>query len=316
MAQYTHLTRQEIEVVSKDFAIHNILSFEVLSGGSENTNYLIKAENGKYVLSICEQKTAEKAKELAHLLEHLEKYHFETSKIVFNTKGEPIVLWKGKPVMIKQFIEGKIQKDLSPHLLKLIGRELAKLHKIDAPEYLPKQLNYGKEQFVNVEKYAANSTFDVWLKEKLDYISPYFKMDLPKALIHSDVFFDNVIISDDERSIVIMDFEEATYYYRVFDIGMMIIGICGEGKMINLDKARFLLEGYQEEIQLLDTEVKALKAFTIYAGASMTFWRHMNFNYTKPDPKLSDHYLGLKVLVDYVVEQADDCFSNLLGKNT
>jgi len=308
MAQYTHITRPEIETILRDFAIQNITSFEILSGGSENTNYLIQTEKGKYVLSICEQKTVKRAKELAHLLEHLAKHHFETSKVVHTLNNEPIVLWKDKPLMVKKFIEGKIQKDLSPSLLKLVGTELAKLHKIDAPEYLPKQLDYGKEQFVKVEKYAANSLFDVWLKEKLAYVSPYFTMDLPKAFIHSDVFCDNIIISEEESTVVIMDFEEAAYYYRIFDIGMTIIGVCGEEKTINLDKAKYLLEGYQAELSLLEIELKALKAFTIYAGAAMTFWRHQNFNYTKPDPKLANHYLGLKVLTDYMAEQADDCF--------
>jgi len=312
MARYTSLTTNEIQAILANYTINNISSFKVLSGGSENTNYLINAENDKYVLTICEQKSDTKARELAHLLEHLEKHDFETSKIIRNTSNEPITLWKGRPIIIKKFIDGKILKDLPHHLIELIGRELGKLHKIEAPEYLPKQVGYGKEQFVNVEKYAANSLFDIWLKEKLKYVSPYFSSNLPKALIHSDVFCDNVIISEDESSVIIIDFEDSAYYYRVFDIGMMIIGICGEEKTVNFEKVRYILKGYRQEIQLLDIELNALQAFTVYAGASMTFWRHLNFNYTKPDSKLSNHYLGLQVLTDYVEEQPADWFLKLV----
>jgi len=315
MAQYTSLTMHEIEAILANFSINNISSFKVLSGGSENTSYLINAKNDKYVLTICEQKSDKEARELAHLLMHLEKHDFETSKIIRNTNNEPVTLWKGRPIMIKKFIEGKILKDLPHHLIELIGRELGKLHKIEAPEYLPNQVGYGKEQFVNVEKYAANSLFANWLKEKLKYVSPYFSSNLPKAFIHSDVFWDNVIISEDESSITIMDFEDSAYYFRVFDIGMMIIGICGEGKTVNFEKARYILKGYRQEIQLLDIELNALQAFTVYAGAAMTFWRHINFNYTKPDSKLSNHYLGLKVLTDYVEEQSADCFLKLVKNN-
>jgi homoserine kinase type II len=314
VAHYTSLTRHEIEAISANYAINNISSFKVLSGGSENTNYLINAENGKYVLTICEQKTEEKARELAHLLEHLENRRFQTSKIIRNTNNEPLTLWKGRPIMIKGFIEGKTLNSLPHHLIELVGKELGKLHKIEAPEFLPKQVNYGKEQFVNVEKYAANSLFDIWLKEKLEYVLPYFASNLPKAFIHSDVFNDNVIISEDEGSVMIMDFEESAYYYRIFDIGMMIIGICGEGKTVNLEKASYILKGYRQEIQLLDVEINALQAFTVYAGAAMTFWRHINFNYYKPDSKLSNHYLGLKVLADFVEEQSADSFLKLIKK--
>jgi Ser/Thr protein kinase RdoA (MazF antagonist) len=90
---------------------------------------------------------------------------------------------------------------------------------------------------------------------------------------------------------------------------MMIIGMCGEGETINLGKARHLLEGYQSETQLLEEELNSLKAFTIYAGATMSFWRHQNFNYLKPDPHMFDHYLGLKNLVDFMMRQSDDCFT-------
>ena len=150
MAQYSSLARHEIEVISANFNIKDISSFRVLSGGSENTNYLINAENGKYVLTICEQKTPEQSGELAHLLEHLEKHRFKTSRIIRSMKNEPLILWKGKPILIKEFVKGKILDDLPRHLIELAGRELGKLHKIEAPEYLPRQLSFGKEQFVNV----------------------------------------------------------------------------------------------------------------------------------------------------------------------
>jgi len=312
MEQSTSLNEIEIRGILAKFDIHNISSFELLSGGSENTNYLVKSENRKYVLCIFEQKTEKNAKDLAHLLKHLEINNFNTSKLIYNSDSESVIIWKDKPIIIKTFIKGEIRKDLPPYLLKLIGKELAKLHQINTPEYLPNQLNYGKEQFANVKKYSANSEFDIWLKNILEYISPYLKLNLPKSIIHSDVFWDNVIIGEDDNTATIIDFEEAVNYYRLFDIGMTIIGTCGEEKIINMEKIKHLLDGYQSEIQLLDDEINSLKAFTIYAGASMTFWRHQNFNYVKPNTEMSNHYIKLKVLVDDIVKQPDDCFVRLI----
>ena len=312
MEQSTELNEIEIREILAKFDIHNISSFELLSGGSENTNYLVKSENSKYVLCIFEQKTEKNAKELAHLLKHLEINNLNTSKLIYTSDSESVIIWNNKPIIIKTFIEGKIRKDFPPHLLKLIGKELAKLHQINVPEYLPKQLNYGKEQFSNLRKYSANSEFDIWLKNIIKYISPYLKLNLPKSIIHSDVFWDNVIVGENDNSATIIDFEESVNYYRLFDIGMTIIGICGEEKVINMEKTKHLLDGYQSEIQLLEEEINSLKAFTIYAGASMTFWRHQNFNYVKPNTKMSNHYMKLKVLVDDIVKQADDCFVRLI----
>ncbi|MFT6336418.1 MAG: homoserine kinase type II [Halioglobus sp.] len=315
MQQYTRLNEKEIRAIFAQFDIHNVLSFELLRGGSENTNYLVKSENGKYVLCVFEQKTEKNVKELTHLLKHLEINSFNTSKVFYTTDSESVIISKDKPIIIKAFIEGVIRKDLPPYMLKSIGKELAKLHQINAPEYIPKQLGYGKEQFVNVKTYAANSEFDIWLNNILENFSPYLKLNLPKSLIHSDVFWDNVIIDEDDNTTTIIDFEEAANYYRIFDIGMTIIGICGEREVVNLKKVKHLLDGYLSEVKLLEDEINSLKAFTIYAGASMTFWRYQNFNYIKPDIKMSNHYMGLKVLVDDLIKQPDDCFVELLKNN-
>lgn len=308
MEHYTRLNKEEIAIVLEQFEIGPVTSFKLLVGGYENTNYLVNSESEKYILCICEQKSEQEAEELARLLMYLEEQKFNTSKVIPGTNGELIIIWKDKPVMIRTFIEGDVIEDLSPHLLKLIGKEVAKLHHINAPDNLPKQLNYGKEQFANIKKYAANSEFDRWLEMVLEYIAPYFVLDLPKSLIHSDIFWDNVIISEDEDKASIMDFEESIYYYRVFDIGMTIIGTCADGEIINLEKAQHFLNAYQSQSPLTTDEINSLKAFTIYAGASMTYWRYENFNHVKPDPKMYKHYLGLKVLVDNVFELDDDCF--------
>lgn len=311
-APYTRLTEIDIATILQQFEIGPVTSFQLLTGGYENTNYLIETTHKKYVLGLFEQKSEQEVEKLARLLLHLEAQKLTTSKIISSSTNELFIIWKNNPIMMRTFIEGKVIEDLSPNLLTLIGKEVAKLHQIKAPEYLPKRLNYGKEQFVNIKKYAVNADFDTWLKKVLDYIAPYFALDLPKSLIHSDIFWDNVIIDNQETSAFIMDFEESTYYYRVFDLGMSIIGLCAEGERINLEKAKHFLKAYQSEIQLTKEEIIALKAFTIYAGASMTYWRYINFNHTKPDPTMYHHYLGLKVLVDHVFKLDDACFAQLM----
>lgn len=45
------------------------------------------------------------------------------------------------------------------------------------------------EQFENVKQYAANTEFDIWIEGNLEYISPYFELNLPKSVIQTDVFF-------------------------------------------------------------------------------------------------------------------------------
>ena len=48
MAQYTTLTKNDIDGIAVNFSVSKINSFNILSGGSENTNYLLNAEKEKY----------------------------------------------------------------------------------------------------------------------------------------------------------------------------------------------------------------------------------------------------------------------------
>jgi len=309
MTYYTALNEGDIQIILNYYTNDKVRSFKVLSGGSENTNYLVNTENQDFVLTVCEQKSLEEAKNLACLLEYLHDNNFATSKVQ-KTKSERFIeIWNDKPIMLKQFIKGHIIQDFPDNLLFYLGKELAKLHQIKAPNYIPQTLNYGNiNRFDEVKSYAPGSYFYTWIKDTKRYIEKHISADLPKTLIHSDIFSSNVIVDKELKHATIMDFEEACHYYRVFDIGMMIVGTCSDQKTINLNKLTFLLDGYQQESTLLEIEKKALKAFTVYAAATTAFWRHHNFNYVNIIPEKKDHYMEMKLLADAVMNLPDSCF--------
>lgn len=311
MAQYTTLTKKDVETILTPYGVKQILSFKILTGGSENTNYQVQTHGRALVVTICELKTKKNATELGLLLEHLANSNFETSKIIRTLDNNLLTSWQGKPIMVKSFVKGAIIERLPNDLITLVGAQLGKLHKVAAPKYLQNHANFGKQEFSNVKKYAPNSLFDTWLSQNLEYIQPFISSKLPQGLIHADVFSNNVVVNKPKNTVVIMDFEEAVKYYRVYDIGMTIIGICGEGVTINFERVRALLKGYQKELKLLDIELNALQGFTVYAGSAMTFWRHSHFNFIKPDPDFFDHYKTLQALTDFVKQQPADCFIKL-----
>lgn len=312
MSHYSVLNTSDIIEIINQYEILNLESYVLLSGGSENTNYLVRAENKQFVLTICEQKSLEDSMNLAYLLEHLAKHNFETSKVVRSVSEELIATWNGKPVMLKIFLNGEIMDNLPNPIIENLGIEIGKLHLIAPPSYLPKVLSYGQEYFHEARQYAPDSSFEKWITEIHNYLCPYFTNDLPKALIHSDIFYSNVIVSQNRQSACIMDFEEAANYYRIFDIGMTIVGLCSEMGKVNLEKMGHLLKGYQQIIELHEAEKIALQAFTVYAAAAMTFWRHRNFNHTNPNPVMYNHYLGLKVIADFVKNLPEEVFLDFL----
>lgn len=309
MAQYTTLKHQDINSILALYNNDIVKSYIILSGGSENTNYLVTTNNSKFVLTVCEHKSLKAAIELTKLLNHLANHNFSTSKVLSSIKNKPIITWNNKPVMLKEYIEGKIMKNLPSHLLESIGKTLAELHQIKAPNYVSNVISYGKEKFREVAAYDSKSTFRKWLEEIHKYVLKKTPKALPKALIHSDLFYNNVIINNSESQATIMDFEEASYYYRVFDIGMAIVGLCSENAILDLQKAQCILKGYQDKNKLKHTETNSLKVFTVYAAAATAFWRHKHFRVDEPDSKKLNHYLEMKNLADYIKLLPDDCFT-------
>lgn len=310
MTQYTVIDDKGIKLILAQYGMDNLVSYKVLSGGSENTNYFVKTLSQSFVLTVCEQKSLKNTTELANLLIYLKQNNFNTSELIKTTNGNLTTQINQKPVMLKRYIEGDIIEDLDENILMYLGKQLSALHLINPPNYLPKSLSYGIDKFDGLQKVAADSSFYIWLKKTQSYLLKHINSDLPKALIHSDIFYNNIIVNQENQYATIMDFEEACYYYRIFDIGMMIIGTCRSKDNINIDiqKASMLLSGYQDNIKLLTAETKSLKAFTAYAAAATGFWRFKNFNYVNVIPEMKNHYLEMQLLADNIMKLPDEIF--------
>jgi len=311
MAQYTILQKTAIQAILARYGISTITGWKLLEGGSANTNYLVSTPDKQLVLTICEAKSAKQTQELADLLEYLHKVDFSTSKVIRNLSQQSVEFWDRKPVLLKEYLAGQVMENLPPNLLQEVGQQLGKLHTLTVPDYLPTTIDCGLQAFAKMETYAPNSPFYDWLKEIVQYVLGYNLPELPKALIHSDLFYNNIIVNSTQSKAIIMDFEEASDYYRVFDLGMTIIGVCSQGTEVDLVQTKYLLAGYQQIVQLLDVEIEALQAFVVYAAAATAFWRYRQYHVLNPNLTMQSHYLIMKNLADSVRSLPKTYFTDL-----
>lgn len=302
MAVYTTLDQQDLKAILSAYHIGTLKYFKSLSGGSENSNYLLVCDSNRYVLTICEQKSVQEAKHLTDLLNYLKIHLFQTSVVVRTQDEQFTSLWNQKPVILKEYLHGDVISELPDNLLESLGKEMAQLHLIPPPAFLPKNVAYGLDHYHEIEKYAKGSEFHLWLDHIKNLVSKSLSDQLPKSLIHSDVFDNNIIVNSKRSKAVIMDFEEACHYYRIFDLGMMILGLCSADNAINIRKAKLIIKGYASCIDLTNHEKDSLQLFAAYAAASTAFWRHKQFNYVNPNREMADHYLKMKHIADYLLQ--------------
>jgi homoserine kinase type II len=152
-----------------------------------------------------------------------------------------------------------------------------------------------------------------WLAEKNCYLQKCIPEHLPMALIHGDVFFDNVIVQGDQL-MAIIDFEEACHYYRSFDLGMVIVGSCRDRQGISFEKAEWFIRGYQKETTLPLIERETLKTFAVYAAVATSFWRFRQYHLLRPEPQLFDTYVEMQTLADTISKYPDSRFTELFAE--
>ncbi len=312
MALYNCLDRSAVEGLTRRFGIGDITDISVIDGGRENTNYCVETSSGRYVLTLWDQKSLQQATNLANLLVYLTDQGFRTSRVVVPPKEPIVVLHNEKPVMLKRYVDGDVTANLTGDLLVQLGAEMARLHEIPAPSYLPQSFPYGRSYFPEVTSSNLGHPYIDWLSEKISYLQKRIPQHLPMALIHGDVFFDNVIVQGD-RLMAIIDFEEACHYYRSFDLGMAIIGACRDRKGVSFEKAGRFIRGYQKETTLQSIERETLKTFAVYAAVATSFWRFRHYHLRRPEPQLYDKHVEMQTLADTISGYPDSSFTELFA---
>jgi homoserine kinase type II len=60
MAVYTKINNEDVLKLSKNFNLGKIIQFQGIKQGIENTNYLLKNKDNKYILTIFEKRVQKK----------------------------------------------------------------------------------------------------------------------------------------------------------------------------------------------------------------------------------------------------------------
>jgi len=298
MARYSVLVPQQIEYLAGLYDL-KIDSYRPMEGGAANSSFLIQAQDGKYVLTVYEDKTMDEVAAMGRILWELEKHRFPTVVVVPTAKGDVGIELEGKPLLVKKFIPGRVEEKLDEAMLFQIGVSMAQLHQIPAPGYSSRQHPYGPEmisQFIGLD---LDAEFDSWLSERRDFIEENYPDDLPRALIHGDLFYDNVLFQDGKLKAII-DFEEVCHYFGVFDVGMALVGLYAQDGKFDLSDAHALVAGYLNQGRLDESEKNALQLMVESAAVATSCWRYWKYNYHDPTPERATKHWEMAAFADRV----------------
>lgn len=300
MARYTQLGSSDIREIIQKYELI-LVDFEPIYGGASNSSYCLQTDNNSYVLTVFDDKTKDYVTQLGHLLLQLEQAEFPTTRLKLPVSQQIPLLYGNKPIMLKNFIIGQTIPILDEVMIHQIGVALAALHQISPPDFLPKKHAYGLEMFISVIGQNVHPPFESWLSQQYHYLTQNIPLNLPRTLIHGDCFADNVLF-EKQLFRAIIDFEEACHYYRVFDLGMAIIGLCTQNADVDLKKARTLLNGYQRGQKLNKSEKDILQLFVEYAATATAYWRFWKYYIHAPQAEMAEKPFEMRQLAETVKE--------------
>ena len=298
MATYTELSLIDLEKIGQHYGL-NIIRFSPMVLGNANTTYHVHTKESGYIVTLAEEKSLSDMQALANLLLWLKQHGFTSSDLLLSHDGEMITHYKDKPVLIKRWVSGAVNEHFSTDMLRQIGQQIGKLHQVPVPDFIPKGYPSGLAFFAMVLEHDIEHECMTWLAKQIQFLSENLPQDLPKGLIHADIFFDNVLFEGDTFSAII-DFEEACYYDLMFDIGMAIVGLCQIKGKIDLLKAHAVIQGYEQVRPLLAKEKESLSFFIEYAATATACWRFWKYNIDVPSPALKDKYVEMAQIADYI----------------
>jgi len=287
MAVYTKIYNQDISHINKKFEIDRIINFKGIKQGIENTNYLLKSKNKKFILTIFEKRVDKKEIPFfMKLMDQLNNANINCPKPLKNKDGNYLIRIKNKTACIVSFLNGKDKKILNLKNCYDIGKVIAKMHqstknlKINRKNSmgvknlypLLNSIKFKSKNFVNIEKFLKTNFKDIKRK---------WPKKLPHGIIHGDLFIDNIFFKNNKLSGII-DFYFAANDYFMYEIAICINALCfdkiNSKFKINKQKIKNLIKGYESIKKISTSEKNSLNV--LCRGAAMRYFLTRLYDYT------------------------------------
>jgi len=289
MAGNTQLQESDIREIAGSYGL-TMVDYEPTAANASNSHYLLRAQQGSYMLTVFDYITLAQTVEQGRLLSLLKEYAFPSPpRPLLAVNGKVAIMHKARPVMMREYVAGQVYRYPDKTMLHQVGTAMAKLHQVPRPDFLSSRRPYGMQKLSSIQGQNIDTEYESWIAKRLPYLEQQKPQGLPQGLIHTDIFYDNVLF-EGTRLKAIIDFEDVTYGDKVFDLGMGIVGLCGKGQGVVPEKARALVKGYEQIRELEKGEKRALQLYVEYAAATVSCWRYWKHHVDAPSVENADKH--------------------------
>ena len=265
MAVYTEVSDDELNAFVAQYDIGRVASCKGIAEGVENSNYLLHADDGAYILTLYEKRVARRDLPFfLGLMEHLAGHGIACPTPIKGRDGVALRELCGRPAAIVTFLEGLWPRRPTPRHCQLLGEALARMHVAgrDFAQRRPNDLSVaGWRRLFEATAGRAHEVGAGLAEElaaELAVLEARWPVALESGVIHADLFPDNVFFLGDRLSGII-DFYFACDDFLAYDLAICLNAWCFEGDgSFNVTKARQMLTAYGKARPVSAAEIDAL----------------------------------------------------------
>ena len=287
MAVYTKLSENNLKDFFSKYNLGKLLKFQGIQEGIENSNYFVKTDSGKFILTVYEKRIEEKDLPFfMGLMKNIFNKNFPSPEPIINKNGNYITEIFGKKAAVVSFLEGASKKNLTPDNCYEVGIYTAKLHMITKNLNIKRtnrlSVNSWRLIYRKIQRDCSKIYPDLTkiIERNLEIIEDKWPKNIPRGIIHADLFPDNIFFKGSKLTGII-DFYFSCYDFYALEIAICLNALCFEGKNENLSfnvtKAKKFIDGYSSIRKLTEEEKESLKI--LCHGAAMRFLLTRVFDY-------------------------------------
>ena len=287
MAVYTKLSENNLKDFFSKYNLGKLLKFQGIQEGIENSNYFVKTDSGKFILTVYEKRVEEKDLPFfMGLMKNIFNKNFPSPEPIINKNGNYITEIFGKKAAVVSFLEGASKKNLTPGNCHEVGIYTAKLHMITKNLNIKRtnrlSVNSWRLIYRKIQRDCSKIYPDLTkiIERNLEIIEDKWPKNIPRGIIHADLFPDNIFFKGNKLTGII-DFYFSCYDFYALEIAICLNALCFEGKNKNLSfnvtKAKKFIDGYSSIRKLTEEEKESLKI--LCHGAAMRFLLTRVFDY-------------------------------------
>lgn len=273
MAVYTAVAEADLRALLAGYEVGELVDFEGIATGIENSNFFVTTSRGEYVLTLFESIPEEDLPYFLRVMGWLADAGIPSARPVVNRDGSAMVHLSGKPAALVERLAGASHLDPGPTQCAAAGQLLGRLHRAGRgfPEVRsnPRGAAWRTEMAGRLLSVLQGSEADLLRKEiRFQEQSP--DTPLPQGLVHADLFRDNVLFQGNRISGVV-DFYYACTDSLLLDLAIAANDWCTDaGGAWIVPKIEAFFDGYRQERTLHRRETAAWPK--VVRAAALRFW--------------------------------------------